>query len=236
LGAACAVLLTAAVACAQPAAPPESLAALEQTAIRAAAAWQVLATNLENRVAYLLPCDPKLRTAVEEVSRASQARLAAVAQYYQAAGARAASQNAEAKRLLAAEEARAGDASENQMQADEVLAAFETRAAVLAESARRRPALSAAQKPLQEAIELARQSAALAKEQADRKAAALAALRDLAAGYQARENALQNQMVALEAERARWNAYYAARLTRAQVECSVTTGAAPSRPGPRVKK
>ena len=38
----------------------------------------MLAANLEQRVARLLPCDPRVRSAIEEVARASEARFTAL--------------------------------------------------------------------------------------------------------------------------------------------------------------
>ena len=51
---------------------------------------------------------------------------------------------------------------------------------------------------------------------------AVASLRDLVTKFDARDAALRDESVAFEAERARWNGYYAARLARAQTECSIT--------------
>src|SRR5580704_2277860 len=69
--------------------PDDSLDGLRQTADKAAAAWESLAKGLEQKIATLLPCDPKSRAAVEEVSHASDARLAALGAYVKAAAAAA---------------------------------------------------------------------------------------------------------------------------------------------------
>ena len=61
--------------------------ALRQTADKAAADWESLAKGLEQKIATLLPCDPKSRAAVEEVSHASDARLSALSAYLKAAAA-----------------------------------------------------------------------------------------------------------------------------------------------------
>ncbi len=47
-------------------------------------------------------------------------------------------------------------------------------------------------------------------------------LRDLLAAGHARQTAIQNEQAALAAEASRWTDYYAARLARAQTECSIT--------------
>ena len=79
-------LFAAAVAMAQNA-PAPTLASLAQTARQKAADWDTLAQALDASIGRLLPCDPKGPAAIEEVSRASDARLAALADYLQAASA-----------------------------------------------------------------------------------------------------------------------------------------------------
>ncbi len=78
----------------------DSLDVLRQTADKAAAAWESLAKGLEQKIATLLPCDPKSRAAVEEVSHASDARLAALSAYLKAAAAKAKTDTNAAKRVL----------------------------------------------------------------------------------------------------------------------------------------
>ena len=76
------------------------------------------------------------------------------------------------------------------------------------------------------------QRATAAEQQAGSADAAVALLRVLVAKFDARDAALREEFAASEAERARWNAYYAARRTRAQIECSITQiGAAQSKGG-----
>src|SRR3984957_15543058 len=62
----------------------DPLESLRQVADKASADWQGLAKGLEQKIATLLPCDPKSRAAGEEVSRASDARLAALSAYKRA--------------------------------------------------------------------------------------------------------------------------------------------------------
>ena len=80
------------------------LAALEQTAQKRHAEWETLAKDLSERMARILPCDPRSAAAITEVSRASEARLAALADYLRAASAQAFAETAAAKILLNAEE------------------------------------------------------------------------------------------------------------------------------------
>jgi hypothetical protein len=51
------------------------LAGLEQTALKRHAEWEALAKDMNDRMARMLPCDPRAQAAVTEVSRASEARL-----------------------------------------------------------------------------------------------------------------------------------------------------------------
>src|ERR1700685_1017693 len=61
------------------------LAARETLAQKRAAEWETLAKGLEARIVRMLPCDPRVKGAIEEVSRASQARLASLSDYLNAA-------------------------------------------------------------------------------------------------------------------------------------------------------
>src|SRR5580700_4705733 len=81
-------LLTGALLSAQQK-PAEVLAGLQETAQQKSSEWETLGADLENKVAHLLPCDPRVRSAVEEVSRASEARLTALSQYLEAKRAKA---------------------------------------------------------------------------------------------------------------------------------------------------
>src|SRR5580698_10448165 len=65
--------------------PVPALASLTQTARRTTEDWEKLAQGLETSISGLLPCDPKGPAAITEVSRASDIRLAALADYLQAA-------------------------------------------------------------------------------------------------------------------------------------------------------
>ena len=77
-------------ALAQQAAPAANpLAAREALAQKRAAEWETLAKVLEGKIARMLPCDSRVHGAIEEVSRASQARLASLNDYLQAAAAQA---------------------------------------------------------------------------------------------------------------------------------------------------
>src|SRR5580698_8102411 len=79
----------------------DPLDSLRQTADKAAADWAALAKGLDQKIETLLPCDPKSRAAVEEVSRASDVRLSALSAFLKAAAGKAKADADAAKRVLA---------------------------------------------------------------------------------------------------------------------------------------
>src|SRR6266849_2037280 len=108
-----------ACAAAAQAPPPDSLASLEQDVLKANTDWQVLAKDLDARVGRMLPCDPRAKTALDDVIKASQNRLAALERYYQAADALAANRAEGSKRLVIAEEGRAADIAADSLHGDD---------------------------------------------------------------------------------------------------------------------
>src|SRR5689334_7590594 len=98
-------ILCCAAAAAQNNSP--DLAALEQTAQKRYAEWQTLAKDLTERIARILPCDPRYAAAISEASSASETRLAALSDYLRAVTSKAFAETATAKLLLDAEEKRA---------------------------------------------------------------------------------------------------------------------------------
>lgn len=214
--------LTAATAAAQATASPDPLAALERTAQAKVSEWDMLAKGLEARAARLLPCDPRVRSAIEEVSAASEARVAALRQYLKEAAARAKNDTEAAERLAADHDARAAELSTERTEAEAEQNALEGQITNIGESVKRRAALADAQKALAQIAGLTRQRVLETQTQASRQPGLSVLLHDLATGYQARQRALESQLSALEAEAARWRAYYEARLARAHTECTIT--------------
>lgn len=68
----------------------KNLASLEQSAQKAHAEWRRLASNLEVRVARMLPCSPGAITAIQNVERAARVRVIALTEYAEAAAEQAA--------------------------------------------------------------------------------------------------------------------------------------------------
>ncbi len=213
-----------------PAAPAAD--SLEQTANKRTQEWDKLATGLESKIARMLPCDPRVRDALQEVSRASDARLAAVSRYLEAAQAQAKNDVGKARQALAEQQAAAKDLETERTEAEQERAAIDGEIANLAESAKRREALDDARKKLQEIRAKIEARIGGAQQEAARRAALIASLEELQTGYDARQKAIAAEISALASETARWGEYYATRLARAQTECSITNPGAPQRKKP----
>jgi hypothetical protein len=215
-------LLLMAMAAAE--AQQDPLAALRQAAEKTAADWDALAKGLDQRIARLLPCDPAGRAAVEEVSRASAARLAALSAYVKAEALAARDDVDAVKRVLSEQASLGGAWAAERAESDQDHTALEARIAELKESMRKRSALSGAEQVLIELSRMAKDRTAKADEQSGRKDKVNALLADLLADYQQRQAALEAEAAQVDQETARWASYYAARVARAATECAIIAG------------
>jgi hypothetical protein len=216
------LLLLAIPVFAQQPVPADPLAAREALSQKRATEWETLAKSLEAKISRMLPCDARVRGSIEEVSRASQARLASLSDYLQAAGAQA---KADAERALKASTDSAIAAKEAGVElteAEQQRAAIDGQLADLKESTQRRPALNEATAKLAGIQSITMAQIARLQQEAARRAALGGSLTDLATAYQARQAAIDAELAALVEETARWVDYYAARLARADTECSIT--------------
>lgn len=192
--------------------------------------WYPLANTLEQRVTRMLPCDPRVRTEIEEVMRASSARTAALNSFWQA---RSAQSKAQIEALGKLQSFLTEDSAERRAalaDAQQEQAAIAAMSADLATSAKSRPALNAALTSVQA---MAEHSTSLATLTEDRETAAAALSQEIAGALEAaqtRQTAFEAEQKAAAAEAARWTAYYATRLTRAQTECAITSQTTPSAP------
>jgi hypothetical protein len=203
---------------------------LQQSVVQRTAEWNTLAANLEQRVARLLPCDPQARAAIDEVSRASEARNAALTSYWTMASLQSRTQIEAIRRLLAQEVDRTGDwvADANQARVDVAFAVAQGTS--LATSLAQLPALANSQKDLGE---IAEQYRAFEKQSQERAAAhgrLVDDLRELLNVSQTRQTAIDERLKTVGTEAQRWSAYYAARQARAQVECALINPAAAAAP------
>lgn len=221
----------------QPNGSQPNLAALQQNVVKTTSDWSALANAIEARISRWLPCDPRIRTAIEEVSRASEARLDALSRYAQAVMADAGQQTDVARRLVAGQDALAAEWNTERVQAQQEDAGIQGQMANITESAKRRPALSEAQRTLGGIAAAAGQRVTQDEDRVNRAAALPGLLRDLLAADQARQAAYSAEIRAVADEQARWGTYYAARLGRAQIECTITNpGGAAAAPGRQGKK
>jgi len=217
---------------------PAALAALAQTAQQKRADWDRLAQSLDTSILALLPCDPKATAAIMEVSKASEARIAATAAYLQEAGRQAALQAAAARSVLASVEPLRPDLAVEKLDLAQEQLAVKGQTSALADplinsaGGQRRPSFNGPRDDLRQIAALEQQRSDAVDSATSHADSAAGAVRDMITQLVAREAALKEAQAAFEAEGSRWTAYYAARLARAQMECNVTRGvvATPVRP------
>ena len=207
-----------------------SLSALQDAAAKRTAEWYTLTTSLEPRLVRLLPCDPRVRTSLEEVAKASDSRTVALTSYWNMVSMQSKAQVEVIRGLLGREEERGEDWSQEKTETEEELAATEAQAAALKTSMQQVPALASPQKSLDSLAQSDRLLAAQAQERATDGGVLLADLRDLLKAAQARQSAIDEQLKFVSAEGQRWSAYYAARQARAQIECFIINPAAATAP------
>lgn len=211
---------------------PDALATAQANAARTEKSWFTLARDLDMKLAPLLPCDAAAKKLIQDVTRASDARITALMSYYRLASAQAADQTQSARRLLEAEEAGAPEAADERTDASLERAAIEEQSANLSAAVFGRPRLGDARSTLGQIDDLTSRRTTILDQNAAARDRGVAALRDLVAAYQAREAALKQETAAFQAESTRWSTYYSVRLTRVQAECAAIGGpstAAPTR-------
>ncbi len=213
--------------------PVSTLAALQQDADKKAKEWDVLARGLETKIARLLPCDGRVRSAIEEVGRASEARLTSLREYLEAAAAKAKDDAAATQRLIANQAALITEMTIERTEAEQVRNGTEGQLAALAGIVSRRPALDEAQNSLASITGTLRQRATQAQQQSSRSDALAGLLQELDVAYQSRLKALDTEIGALAAETARWSEYYILRSARSQTECTITNMTVTVSPAPR---
>jgi hypothetical protein len=213
---------------AAPASPPDPLGAREVAALQRSAEWEALARGLEGKIARMLPCDQRVRGAIEEVSRASQARMASVLDYLQAAAAQSRVDAEQARAAAGDMDNAAKEANVERTEAEQQRTAVDAQIADLKESVASRPSLDNAAVKLSEIGAMTVARAERWQQDAGRRAELGGGLADLASASEARQKAIDGEIAALAEEAARWVDYYTARLSRAAMECSVTKQGRPS--------
>jgi hypothetical protein len=170
----------------------------------------------------MLPCDPRAKSAIEEVSRASEARMAALGEVLKIALVQATADTERVRLALAAEDASLREVEIERADSEQERDAVDGQLADLTAGAKRRQGLEEAQKKLAAIAAITTSRVKEADDLFQLRATLDISLRDLLAAGRARQTALQTEQAALAAEAARWTDYYAARLARAQTECSIT--------------
>jgi hypothetical protein len=206
--------------------PATPAVSARETAAKRTAEWEALAKTLDARIARMLPCDARAKGAIEEVSRASEARMASLGEVLKIALAQAADDTERVRLALAAEDASLRELEVERADSEQERVAVDGQLADLTASAKRREGLEDAGKKLGEIAAITTSRVKDAEEQLQLRATLDISLRDLLAAGHARQTAIQNEQAALAAEASRWTDYYTARLARAQTECSITVSPA----------
>ena len=137
-----------------------------------------------------------------------------------------------AAKFVAESETLLGSWTKERSDAQQALAQLEEHEADLRESAKTVAALTSAVRALDAIIG---DSEAVTNQSTEREAALAqwkARWSDVIRSTELRDAAIENELKTLAGERDRWNAFYAARAARAQMECALTS-AAPKTAGPR---
>jgi hypothetical protein len=200
----------------------QTLTDLDQAATKAHNDWFKLASDLDVRVARMLPCDAQATAAIEETGRAATARMVAMTAYTRAAADQAAQDVTAAREIQKTEAARITGAPADRTDMEAERNAIQTQLTNLGESVRKKLTLTAAFDELRIIEAMVRDRMNMASTNASASGSAAKLFEDLATSLEHRETGLRKQVTALEDERLRWNGYYTARLARARIECSVT--------------
>ncbi len=198
----------------------QSLAELEQAALNTHTAWFTLASNLDVRVARMLPCDAAATSAIEEVNRTSTARLVALSNYVKAVADQSAKDVATARQIQRAETAYLTGVGTERTDTEQERAGIESQINNLAESVRKKVSLTAASDDLRQIEASVRERANMITSNASAAEGSLKYFEEFASTLEKREAAIRKFIASLDEERTKWNGYYTARLARARVECS----------------
>jgi hypothetical protein len=218
--------------------PANALTGFQQNTAKRSIEWRTLATNLELRLARFLPCDPRIRSAIEETGRASDARIAALTTYWMAVSGKSKSQLDAIRKLMDQEEARKGDWSLENTEAEQERAMVTEQNGFLAIGVNHVPAFAGAQKALSATTQTMLQMEAEARDRQTTGTQLAADLNALLTAGQTRQSAIEAELKSIAAEGTRWAGYYAARSSRAQTECEITNqdAGAPAARRPATKK
>jgi len=178
----------------------KSLSALQDAAAKRTAEWNTLTIGLELRLARLLPCDPRVRTAVDEVGRAADTRTVALTSYWNMVSIQSKAQVEAIRGLLTLEQQRAEDWANDKTETEQEVAVTSAQAAALKTSLQQVPALANPQKSLESLAETNQMLAGQARERETNGGLLVDELRDLLKASQARQSAIDEQLKSVSAE------------------------------------
>jgi hypothetical protein len=172
-------------------------------------------------LARLLPCDPRVASSIEEVAKASDARIATLIADRKAVSEKSQQQIEALKQLLAdhtplTEKWKAAQAILEQETAD-----VRSQSAYMSDVASKTAAPVPALKSLEGIAQTTQEEGTLAGRTQTDWTGLTTSISDWILASQGRQNALELEMKALETEGQNWRAYYAARTARAKAECNV---------------
>lgn len=210
--------------------PGDVLVGLQEAVQQKSTEWETLGGDLENKVAHLLPCDPRVRSAIEDVSRASEARLTALSRYLEAKRAKIKLDGDLLNTITANQESLAAGMKTEAAEAAQVRAAIDAELADLEEGAKVSASLVTPQRAMDDIAASSRERARRLEDESRKSAVTPDLLRSLNKSFQERQAALDHAISALAGVTSRWRDYYAARLARAQVECTIISGGGRKKP------
>jgi hypothetical protein len=183
--------------------------------------WSTLAVSLEQRLSRMLPCDPRVRSSIDEVSRASAAHIALQDGYWRQLIEKSADQVDAATRILAELEAASEEWRSDSDASTRNRSDTEAQAAALSDSAAKIPALAPAKRTLDSLLQSVQRAADQSARRRDEAAALLTDLREWIGAKQSSQAAMEAMIRELSLEGQRWRDYYTARTARAQLECAI---------------
>jgi len=124
---------------------PVALAPLEQDVKATETAWANLARELDSKLARLLPCDAAAVKTIQDVSAASQARIAALTAYLKAVADNMAADIVAARNIRDGEQGRLTSIPAERTDTEQERAGIESQLRNLADSVRAKPGLAAAE-------------------------------------------------------------------------------------------
>jgi hypothetical protein len=190
------------------------------------AEWAQIAPSLEQRLSRMLPCDPRIQAAIEEVSRASDSRITLLENEGKQLTVKSQQQSETLRQWAAQQEPavdalRAWNALSEQERAD-----LQSQSEVLAEITRRSAAFSAAAKSLEELTQSSQYTAAMSAKASTDAAGITSMMNDWLAASLGWQHSIDLYLKSLSEEGQRWRSFYAARIARARAECAITDPAA----------